>query len=169
MEYFGFVADCRARLKPAVPANYFGNCVALGKAELKHGEVKKGGPDGFVKVAKAIGEAIRKSVNNENGILCGAEKWPVEYRKLDGKRWCGVVGSPRFDFYTADYGWGKAKKFEALFIDDGAALSLCKSRDFEGGLEFGLSKPMAQMDAFSRVFREVLGELLQFKPKGMMS
>ncbi|GFP85198.1 anthocyanin 5-aromatic acyltransferase [Phtheirospermum japonicum] len=158
-EYFGFVADCRARLKPAMPANYFGNCVALVKAELKHGEVKKGGPDGFVKAAKAIGEAIKENVYNENGILFGAEKWPEEYGKLVGKRQYGVAGSPRFDFYAADYGWGKAKKFEALFIDDGAALSLCKSRDFEGGLEIGLSKPMAQMDAFSRVFREVLSEL----------
>ncbi|KAL3635102.1 hypothetical protein CASFOL_022161 [Castilleja foliolosa] len=164
-EYFGFVADCRARLKCAMPANYFGNCVALVKAELKHGEVKKGGSDGFLRSVKAIGEVIKEKVynENENGILCGADKWPEEYEKLIGKRQYGVAGSPRFDFYAADYGWGKAKKFEALFIDGGASLSLCKSRDFEGGLEIGLSKPIAQMDAFSRVFAEVLSELLQLK------
>ncbi|KAL3643254.1 hypothetical protein CASFOL_014069 [Castilleja foliolosa] len=162
-EYFGFAADCRARLKCAMPENYFGNCVALVKAELKHGEVKKGGPDGFVRAAKAIAETIKEKVYNENGILCGAEKWPEEFGKLIGKRQYGVAGSPRFDFYAADYGWGKAKKFEALSIDGGAALSLCKSRDFEGGLEIGLSKPIAQMDAFSRVYTELLCELLQLK------
>ncbi|KAK6138626.1 hypothetical protein DH2020_027630 [Rehmannia glutinosa] len=157
-EYFCFVADCRGRLKPPLPANYFGNCVALVKTVLKHGEVK--GPDGFVMAAKAIGEAIKENVYNEKGILYGAENWPEEYEKLVGKRQYSVAGSPRFDFYAADYGWGKPKKLEALFIDGGDALSLCKSRDFEGGLEIGLSKPMAQMDAFSATFREVISDLL---------
>lgn len=45
-EYFGFVAGCRGRLKSASPESYFGNCVALVKAELKHGQVK--GDDRFV-------------------------------------------------------------------------------------------------------------------------
>ncbi|KAK6146335.1 hypothetical protein DH2020_020204 [Rehmannia glutinosa] len=158
-EYFCFVADCRGRLKPPLPANYFGNCVALVKAELKHGEVK--GADGFVMAAKAIGQAIKENVyNEENGILYGAENWAEEYDKLIGKRQYGVAGSPRFDFYAANYGWGKPKKFEPLFIDSGESLSLCKSREFEGGLEIGLSKPMLQMDAFSTLFREVLSDLL---------
>ncbi|KAL0321925.1 UNVERIFIED_CONTAM: Phenolic glucoside malonyltransferase 1 [Sesamum calycinum] len=153
-EYFGFVADCRGRLNPPLPANYFGNCVALVKAELKHGDVK--GNDGFVTAAKAIGEAIKESVYSEKGVLYGAEKWPDEYGKLVGKRQYGVAGSPRFNFYAVDYGWGKPKKFEALFIDGGDSISLCKSRDFEGGLEIGLSKPMVQMDAFTAVFKEIL-------------
>ncbi|KAL0375726.1 UNVERIFIED_CONTAM: Malonyl-coenzyme:anthocyanin 5-O-glucoside-6'''-O-malonyltransferase [Sesamum calycinum] len=62
-EYFCFVADCRERLNPPLPAKYFGNCVALVKAELKHGEVK--GDDGFVMAAKAIGEAVKETVYNE--------------------------------------------------------------------------------------------------------
>ncbi|KAK4424718.1 Anthocyanin 5-aromatic acyltransferase [Sesamum alatum] len=153
-EYFCFVADCRGRLNPPLPANYFGNCVALVKAELKHGEVK--GDDGFVMAAKAIGEAIKETVYNEKGILYGAEKWPDEYEKLVGKRQYAVAGSPKFDFYGVDYGWGKPKKFEALFIDEGGSISLCKSRDFEGALEIGLSKSMVQMDAFTAVFKEIL-------------
>ncbi|GFP99936.1 anthocyanidin 3-o-glucoside 6''-o-acyltransferase, partial [Phtheirospermum japonicum] len=126
---------------------------------------EKGGPEGFVKAAKAIGEAIKENVYNENEILCGAEKWPEEYGKLVGKRQYGVAGSPRFDFYAADYRWGKAKKLEALFIDDGAVLSLCKSRDFEGGLEIVLSKPMPKMDAFSRVFRRFLANCVAVQTK----
>ena len=27
LEHFGFVADCRARLDPPLPENYFGNCL----------------------------------------------------------------------------------------------------------------------------------------------
>ncbi|KAL0318222.1 UNVERIFIED_CONTAM: Malonyl-coenzyme:anthocyanin 5-O-glucoside-6'''-O-malonyltransferase [Sesamum calycinum] len=157
-EYFCFVADCRERLNPPLPAKYFGNCVALVKAELKHGEVK--GDDGFVMAAKAIGEAVKETVYNEKGILHGAEKWPEEYEKLIGKRQIAVAGSPRFDFYGVDYGWGKPKKFEGLFIDGGGSISLCKSRDFEGDLEIGLSRSMVQMDAFTSVFKEILGSLL---------
>lgn len=72
-----------------------------------------------------------------------------------------VAGSPRFDFYAADFGWGKPKKFEALFIDVNDSISLCKSRDFEGGLEFGLSKTAAELDAFTKAFNAVLVDLLQ--------
>ncbi|KAL0302578.1 UNVERIFIED_CONTAM: Phenolic glucoside malonyltransferase 1 [Sesamum angustifolium] len=157
-EYFCFVADCRERLNPPLPAKYFGNCVALVKAELRHGEVK--GDDGFVMAAKAVGEAVKETVYNEKGILHGAEKWPDEYEKLIGKRQIAVAGSPRFDFYGVDYGWGKPKKFEGLFIDGGGSISLCKSRDFEGDLEIGLSRSMVQMDAFTSVFKEILGSLL---------
>ncbi|KAG8369360.1 hypothetical protein BUALT_Bualt14G0003200 [Buddleja alternifolia] len=160
-EYFGFVADCRGRLNPPLPANYFGNCVALVMAVLKHGEVIKGIDDGFVMAAKAIGEAIKENVYNEKGILYDAENWPEEYGKLIGKRQYSVAGSPRFDFYAADYGWGKPNKFEALFIDSGETISLCKSREFHGGLEIGVSKPKVLMDAFTTVFAEVLTNLLQ--------
>ncbi|KAL8030514.1 hypothetical protein ABFX02_14G290600 [Erythranthe guttata] len=157
-EYFGFVADCRGRLQPPVPGNYFGNCVVPVRAELKHGQAK--GPNGFVMAAKAIGDAIVENVYNENGILFGAEKWPEQYDELIGKRQYGVAGSPRFDFYAVDYGWGKPKKFEALFVDGNGSISLNKARDCEGGLEIGLSKPKLQMDVFSTVFSQVLHELL---------
>ncbi|KAK4431035.1 Anthocyanin 5-aromatic acyltransferase [Sesamum alatum] len=157
-EYFGFMADCRGRLNPPLPANYFGNCVAFGKAELKHGVVK--GSDGFVIAAKAIGEAIKETVAGERGILYGAEKWVDESRKLVERRHHGVVGSPRFDFYVVDYGWGKPNKFEILSIDRGVCISLCKSRDFEGGFEIGLSKSRVEMEAFTTVFKEILQSLL---------
>lgn len=43
-------------------------------------------------------------VYNEKKILNGAEKWPLEFRELGGKRLSGVAGSPIFDPYDADYG-----------------------------------------------------------------
>ncbi|KAK6142514.1 hypothetical protein DH2020_022862 [Rehmannia glutinosa] len=123
-------ADCRGRLNPPLPAAYFGNCLAFVKAESTHGSLK--GNDGFLAAAECIGEAIQRTVYNEKGILDGAENWPLEFGKLIGKRLFGVAGSPRFDLYDADYGWGRPKKFESPSIDGDTSMSLCKSRDFEG-------------------------------------
>ncbi|KAK6120613.1 hypothetical protein DH2020_045646 [Rehmannia glutinosa] len=156
-EFFGFPADCRGRLNPPLPAAYFGNCLAFVKAESTHGLLK--GNDGFVTAAECIGEAIQRTVYNEKGILDGAENWPLEFGKLIGKRLFGVAGSPRFDLYDADYGWGRPKKFESPSIDGDTSMSLCKSRDFEGGLEIGLSRPEKDLSAFAAIFTEQLGKL----------
>ncbi|KAH6780572.1 hypothetical protein C2S52_011809 [Perilla frutescens var. hirtella] len=156
-EYFCFAADCRGRLNTPLPATYFGNCLAFVKAESTHGLLK--GKEGFLVAAESIGEAIQKTVYNEKGILYGAEKWPAEFRKLIGKRLFGVSGSPRFDLYDADYGWGRPRKFESASIDRDTSMSLCKSRDFDGGLEFTLSRPKRILDAFAAVFTEAIRTL----------
>lgn len=156
-EYFCFAADCRGRLNPPLPANYFGNCLALVKAQSTHGLLK--GKEGFFVAAESIGLAIQKTVYNERGILDGAEGWPVEFRKLIGKRLFGVAGSPRFDLYDADYGWGRPRKLESASIDRDSSMSLSKSRDFEGGLEFTLSRPKRKLDAFAAVFTEAIRTL----------
>ncbi|KAL0285678.1 UNVERIFIED_CONTAM: Phenolic glucoside malonyltransferase 1 [Sesamum calycinum] len=156
-EYFGFAADCRGRLSPPLPAEYFGNCLAFVKAESTHGLLK--GNDGLLFAAQSVGEAIQKTVYNEKGILDGAENWPIEFGKLIGKRLFGVAGSPRFDLYDVDYGWGRPNKFESASIDGDTSMSLCKSRDFEGGLEIGLSRPKEKLDAFAAIFTKALGNL----------
>ncbi|KAG6388377.1 hypothetical protein SASPL_149802 [Salvia splendens] len=158
VEFFGFTVDCRGRLRPPLPANYFGNCVVLAMAELRHGEVR--GAEGFVAAARAIGAAVKESAGGEKGVLEGAEDWPAEYAGLIGKRQFGVAGSPRFDFYAVDFGWGKPEKFEPLFIDGGNSISLCKSRFFEGGVEIGLSKPKDEMESYANVFSEFLNDLM---------
>ncbi|KAL8506671.1 hypothetical protein ACS0TY_017533 [Phlomoides rotata] len=156
-EYLGFAADCRGRLKPPLPAAYFGNCLAFVKVESTHGLLK--GNDGFFVAAERVGEATQKKVYNEKGILDGAENWPLEFGKLIGKRLFGVAGSPRFDLYDVDYGWGRPKKFESASIDRDTSMSLCKSRDFEGGLEIGLSRSEKILDAFAAIFTEYLNKL----------
>ncbi|KAL0293063.1 UNVERIFIED_CONTAM: Malonyl-coenzyme:anthocyanin 5-O-glucoside-6'''-O-malonyltransferase [Sesamum radiatum] len=130
--------------------------VCWAKTTTLCGEDVADGSDGIIMAAKAIGDAIKETIFSERGILYGAEKWPNDCRKLVETRQYGPVGSPRFDFYAVDYGWGKPKKFEELCIDGGGCFSVCKSRDFEGGLEIGLSKSRVQMDAFITVFKDVL-------------
>ncbi|GFQ01822.1 malonyl-coenzyme:anthocyanin 5-o-glucoside-6'''-o-malonyltransferase [Phtheirospermum japonicum] len=155
-EYFAFLADARSRFNPPLPQTYFGNCLASGFiVESTHGILK--GNEGFLIAVELIGELIRKKANDCEEIFRDAEDWMTNYEALSGKRVFGVAESTKVDMYGADYGWGRPKKFESVFIDrDRYSMSLIKSRDFEGGLEIGLSMPMALMDAFAGFFAAVL-------------
>lgn len=149
-EYFVFAVDARPRLDPPVPANYFGNCVAFGETESTHGQLK--GDDGFLIAVKLISEVISEKISNKDEILRDAKNWMKKLGALIGKRALGVAGSPRFDLYNTEFGWGKPKKYEVVSIDGAGSMSLCKSREFEGGLEIGLSLPKKKMDVFAAIF-----------------
>ncbi|PWA61792.1 Chloramphenicol acetyltransferase-like domain-containing protein [Artemisia annua] len=54
LQVFGIIIDCRTRLVPTVPSNYFGNCLATcGTMEITSVLIEK---DGFVTAAKLLGE-----------------------------------------------------------------------------------------------------------------
>ncbi|XP_057807431.1 phenolic glucoside malonyltransferase 1-like [Salvia miltiorrhiza] len=152
LEYFGFAVDARGRADPPVPAAYFGNCVAFVVAESRHGVMR--GEDGFFAAAKLVGELIRDKVNKKGELLSDADEWLTKYAPLLGRRVFGVAGSPKFDVYGVDFGWGKAAKYEAVSIDGdpNVSISLCKSREFEGGLELGVSMPKRAVEALAAVF-----------------
>nr|BAF49288.1 hydroxycinnamoyl-CoA:anthocyanin 5-glucoside-6'''-O-hydroxycinnamoyltransferase [Eustoma grandiflorum] len=154
IEYFSFTANCRALLRPPAPANYFGNCIAPCLAKARHGELI--GSEGFLVATAAVGEAIDKRVNNKEGVLADAKTWLTESKGILSERLLGVSGSPRFDSYGVDFGWGKPEKYEITSIDYAGLMSLIKSREFEGGVEVGLSLPKIQMNAFARIFEEGL-------------
>lgn len=151
-EFFGFAVDARSRQETAVPAAYFGNCLGFVVAQSTHGVMR--GEEGFYVAAKLVGELIRDKVNKKGELLSDADEWLSKYGPLFGKRGFGVAGSPKFDIYGADFGWGKVAKFEAVSIDGdaNASISLCKSREFEGGLEMGVSLPKTTLDAFAAAF-----------------
>ncbi|KAG8364647.1 hypothetical protein BUALT_Bualt18G0019100 [Buddleja alternifolia] len=151
--YFSFAADCRARLNPPLPQNYFGNCVVFVAAQSRHGLIK--GNEGFVIAAKSIADAIKKTLYSEKGILDGSD-WPVDFKRFSGRRVISVAGSPRFDVYEVDYGWGNPKKHEFVHLDREKSISLCKSREFEGGFEIGLSRTKVEMDVFEGLFNQGL-------------
>ncbi|KAI3465689.1 hypothetical protein Pfo_022352 [Paulownia fortunei] len=151
--YFACAADCRTRLVPPLTTAYFGNCVIFVIAQSRHGLLK--GNEGFLIAAEYIGEAIRKTVYSEKGILDSAD-WPLDFGKFDGKWLISVAGSPRFDVYEVDYGWGRPKKYEFVHLDREKSISICKSREFEGGFEIGLSRTKIEMDAFEAFFDQGL-------------
>ncbi|XP_057786871.1 phenolic glucoside malonyltransferase 1-like [Salvia miltiorrhiza] len=74
-----------------------------------------------VDAAEATADAVGR-INGDGGvgILDGFEKRLKEKMKLVGK----VSGSPRFDVYGADFGWGEMEMFEALHIDCDESVSL---------------------------------------------
>ncbi|KAI3457282.1 hypothetical protein Pfo_013945, partial [Paulownia fortunei] len=124
LEFFMVVVEVRAPINPPVPANYFGNCLGYGMA--KNQASGAGGGRRACDCVLRIGCQIGR---NSKGI-----------------RALGVSGSPKFDFFNADFGWGRARKLEIVSIDkEKYSMSLCKSRDSEGGLEVGLSLPKERM------------------------
>lgn len=148
--------DARGRLNgptgPSVPANYFGNCVALAATIIEH--EKLAGDGGFETAAEAVAEEIKRRVRNEGELVKGAENWMSDFQTCEsvGTRVLGVSGSPKFDLSVADFGWGKATKMENLTLDgDKFSMSLCNSNE-SGGLEYGVSLPMQRMKAFAAAF-----------------
>ncbi|KZV41612.1 anthocyanin 5-aromatic acyltransferase-like [Dorcoceras hygrometricum] len=153
-EYFAFAVDARARLNPPVSDNYFGNCLAVAKTASTHRRLKEA--DGFFTAVKLIGDLISKKVNNRDEILSDVHTWFTDYMVLFGKRLFSVAGSPKFNLYDMDFGWGNPKKHEAVSIDGGPSMSLSKSGQLEGALEIGLSLPKPKMDAFATFFDEII-------------
>ncbi|CAH9112730.1 unnamed protein product [Cuscuta epithymum] len=154
MEFFLCLANCRARLDPPLPTNYFGNCVmpCLGSTSRK----SLMGDGGFVEAAEAIGEGIRSQLYNEDkdGVLKGATDWLTSMSRMT--MGMSLAGSPKFDYYELDFGWGRPTKFDIPSIDVTGAISVGAAKDDAGGLEVGLALSVEQMESFARIFSQGL-------------
>lgn len=159
MDHFIFPADCRAYL--GVPDSYFGNCVVPCMGSVRTKELT--GEEGLRKAAEAVGESIRSQLHNkdEDGVLRGAADWFPRIGSMKRDRIMGVAGSPKFDYYELEFGWGKATRFEFPSIDATGSISLsaASKKHGDGGLEVGLALPVLQMDCFTRIFEEGLKAL----------
>lgn len=156
LERFACVIDWRSRLDPPVPQTYFGNCVgpclAITKSTILTGN------KGFVAAVEVVGKSIRETVKNKQGMLKDAETWLDSFFVQIPT--VGVAGTPKHDIYDLDFGWGKPKKYETISIDFGQAISVnvsCKSPE---DLEFGLSLPAKQMDAFITIYGDELESII---------
>ena len=116
-----FAMDVRARLDPPIPANYFGNAVLVCWNTLKTSELV--GEDGFCKAVQEINKVLDEKINNKEGV----ETHFDDIEAAKGMPALGVSGSPKFDYYTTDFGWGKPKKYEHLHGN-------CVTRDLKGDL-----------------------------------
>ncbi|XP_047331193.1 phenolic glucoside malonyltransferase 1-like [Impatiens glandulifera] len=147
--------DCRARLEPPIPSNYIGNCVALRAAKTK--VVSLEGGDGLVTAAAAIKEAVGSL---PQGVVKGAENWLSEAAStFAGQKTYGIGGSPWFELFGADFGWGRPAKVEMVSIDKAGAFSLCDARDEEGGIEIGIVFNKHKIEAFKSIFHERLQDI----------
>lgn len=154
LEQFILTVDCRSRLDPPIPGNYFGNCGAPCIITIEN--VVLSGEKGFEIAAKLIGEGISKMVNNKGGgILKDAEKWHEGF-KIPARK-IGVAGTPKLNFYDIDYGWGKPKKYETVSIDYNGSISINICKESTQDLEIGLCLSSMQMEAFADIFNDGLG------------
>ncbi|KAI5340803.1 hypothetical protein L3X38_020077 [Prunus dulcis] len=150
-----FSMDCRFRLDPPIPANYFGNCIAgcIPVAETK-GLL---GEDGLVVAVNAISEAIERL---KKGVLDGAENWVSRlFGVRSDERILSIAGSNRFGNYDTDFGWGRPKKFEIVSIDRTRAISLSDSKTGAGAIEVGLALDKHDMHVFASLFAKGLRNL----------
>ena len=154
---WGFTADCRSRLEPPIPENYFGNCVIGPLAEAKARKFMDG--NGFPFAAELVSDMF-KELDEE--ILGVAEKLVIKILNLikeTGKQMISVSGSPRFGVYEVDFGWGKPRKVEIISIDRSGAISLAESRDGSRGIEIGLALNKHEMGIFTSLFFDGLRDL----------
>ncbi|KAI7740968.1 hypothetical protein M8C21_006879, partial [Ambrosia artemisiifolia] len=152
LEQFIIAVGCRSRLNPPLPASYFGNCSAPCIVTIK--KVVLSGENGFVIAAKLIGEGISKMVNNKEGILKDAARWHDDF-KIPARK-IGVSGTPKFDFYDIDFGWGKPIKNEVVSIDYSGSVSISACKESAQDLEIGVSFESMQMEAFAKIFNDGL-------------
>ncbi|KAL6330358.1 hypothetical protein AAG906_040286 [Vitis piasezkii] len=119
LQHFVFPVDCRARLNPPLPENYF---------------------------------ALGKTLQNEEGVLRGAEKWLSDLESLNKERTLGASASPKFAVYNIDFGFGRLQKREFISIDETNSISLHEGKTNMGDIEVGVALPKMTMDVFASIF-----------------
>ncbi|XP_027061098.2 phenolic glucoside malonyltransferase 1-like [Coffea arabica] len=157
VEYFCCSADCRRRMDPPLPSNYFGNCQTLVRTNEKNGKLI--GEEGFPIAVELIGEGIHQRLKNNDSLFDDADKWLLEPAGINMDRLVSVACSPRYNYYNLDFGWEKPKKFEFISIETSGAISLSGSRESDGDIEVGLSLSKPRMDAFTVIFNDRLNSL----------
>ncbi|XAR51657.1 Isoflavone-7-O-beta-glucoside 6''-O-malonyltransferase [Bertholletia excelsa] len=149
----GINVDCRARLDPPLPPSYFGNCVAGRVVHAKSKELA--GEDGVAMAAMRITEALARL---SDGVLEGAEDWAAILLNVQADiEIFSIAGSPRFELYKTDFGWGRPRKVEMVSNDKSGAFYLSDSRDGPGAIEVGVVLKKHEIDTFNFVFSSGLG------------
>ncbi|XP_047160369.1 phenolic glucoside malonyltransferase 1-like [Vigna umbellata] len=152
----GFIVDCRARLEPPIPENYFGNCV-WGKmvVDKPSAFIEK---EGFVIIAKSIHSKIKEIL--DKGVFHEADLVASRYAAMaeQGVQMLGTAGSNRFGVYENDFGWGKPSKVEIASVDRALTIGLAENRDEKVGVEFGIVLKRPVMELFATLFRGGLSD-----------
>ncbi|CAJ2665801.1 unnamed protein product [Trifolium pratense] len=153
---FVFSVDCRPRLDPPINENYFGNCIVSQLVVGQTEELLKKDYE-FISALKGIINAL----NFEKGVLHEVEIWMLKIQSImsETNRLFSIAGSPRFEVYSFDFGWGKPKKVDVTSIDKTGAFSLSESKNNDGGVEIGLALNKQQMEEFAQLFVQGLESL----------
>ncbi|PSR87732.1 Phenolic glucoside malonyltransferase [Actinidia chinensis var. chinensis] len=143
--HLAFNIDCRARLD--IPSTYFGNCITFRVLEADSDELI--GENGVAIAVKAISDAIG---GLNDGLLKGAEELISRLLSVQEEKILSIAGSPRFEFYNTDFGWGRSRKVELISVEKSGAISLLDSREGIGGIEIGVALKKHEIEAFASLF-----------------
>ncbi|KAJ1381967.1 Transferase [Sesbania bispinosa] len=130
---FIFSVDCRSRLDPPIQPTYFGNCIVGQKVVAETKNLLEN--DGFISALEGIIKALNRL---KDEVLNGIETWISTIFNVIEDKIFATAGSPRFEVYSVDFGWGRPKKVDVTSIDKKEAFSLSESRNNDGGIEIGL-------------------------------
>ncbi|XP_020695907.2 phenolic glucoside malonyltransferase 2-like [Dendrobium catenatum] len=142
-----FAVDWRRRIRPEIPANYFGNCISGCFAKWDAEELLA--KDGILVACAAIGKAIDDLGDDAHESMDGLVD---RIGKVVPWRPLTVSGSPKMGVYETDFGWGKPRKVEVISTRETGAVALAESRDGEGGIEIGVILPEEDLKAFAKHF-----------------
>ncbi|ESR50205.1 hypothetical protein CICLE_v10033612mg [Citrus x clementina] len=147
-------ANCRSRLDPPLPVNYFGNCVSGHGTPAKVSDVVDP-ENGIAFVADRLSDLVkglkREVIEGSEEKILNLLKYVKEGGGQAPGRLLGVAGSNRFDVYGSDFGWGKPKRVE-IILDRVGSIYLVESRNGGGAVEVGVVLEKPQMEAFSSLF-----------------
>ncbi|CAJ2669117.1 unnamed protein product [Trifolium pratense] len=141
--------DCRNRLDQPIPATYFGNCIGARMATVETSRLL--GEDGLIVAIEVISEALETL---KDGVLNGAENWSswlLEGVAISDVKTIGAAGSPKFEVYSTDFGFGKPKKVEMASIDRTGAFCISDTRNGDG-VEIGFVSKRKAIEAFAAIF-----------------
>ncbi|XP_062213109.1 malonyl-CoA:anthocyanidin 5-O-glucoside-6''-O-malonyltransferase-like [Phragmites australis] len=155
--YFLFSVDQRARLRPAVPEKYLGNCLCPAIAIAAEDEVAAAGAGGLFAACAAAAAAVEDEVGE------GAQgRWDgsvARVKEAVANGTLSVAGSPRFRVYDVDFGFGRPVKVDIVSVANTGAISVTEGRGGSGGMEVGISMPADAMDRFRRCFADAIASL----------
>ncbi|CAM0883221.1 unnamed protein product [Alopecurus aequalis] len=152
--YFLFSVDHRARLDPPVPKSYLGNCLGPAIATARQDELVADTSVGLFAAFTALADALEEAVGE------GArERWDGCVERVKEAVKAGVLsvaGSPRFGVYEVDFGFGRPSKVHVVSVARTGAMSMAEGRGGLGGVEVGISLPVAGMERFRRCFSDAM-------------
>ncbi|KAJ4826092.1 hypothetical protein Tsubulata_015188 [Turnera subulata] len=142
-------SDCRARLEPPLPANYFGNCI-VGYDIVTEAKSVMEENTGIAFLAKELSMGVTM-IQKRSAYERAKERLTWDLNHADVEVF-GFTGSTRFEVYGTDFGWGRPKKVDLTSIDTGV-ISITESRDgIAGGVEIGVVLTKHQMQILCSLF-----------------
>ncbi|KAJ1435359.1 Transferase [Sesbania bispinosa] len=141
---FCFPIDWRNRDEVSIPSTYFGNCLTNSIVTLHRSKIM--GENGICEAVHAIGSQIRglkgDPLKGADGFMSGSNSREL-MKWFQRQRVTLISGSPKFNVYQTDFGWGKPRLRHSLH--DSATMCPSDCREEEHGIEVALLLKRAQM------------------------